>query len=76
MSVVTVVDTRSASVVSRPAIQARGFAEGDSVFAEITDQIVTELENAMKGGMDDTGCSRWCVGPLAGGSHGHCGVDR
>ena len=41
-------------MVSRPAIQARGFAEDDSVFAEITDQIVTELENAMKGGMDDT----------------------
>ncbi|PKC19755.1 ribonuclease J [Cutibacterium acnes] len=54
LSVVTVVDTRSASVVSRPAIQARGFAEGDSVFAEITDQIVTELEKAMAGGMDDT----------------------
>ena len=54
LSVVTVVDTRSAAVVSRPAIQARGFAEGDSVFAEITDQIVTELEKAMAGGMDDT----------------------
>lgn len=54
LSVVTVVDTRSASVVSRPAIQVRGFAEGDSVFAEITDQIVTELEKAMAGGMDDT----------------------
>lgn len=54
LSVVTVVDTRSASVVSRPTIQARGFAEGDSVFAEITDQIVTELEKAMAGGMDDT----------------------
>ncbi|WP_041710004.1 ribonuclease J [Cutibacterium avidum] len=53
LSVVTAVDTRSAIVVSRPAIQARGFAEDDSVFAEITDQIVTELENAMKGGMDD-----------------------
>ena len=54
LSVVTAVDTRSATVVSRPAIQARGVAENDSVFAEITDQIVTELENAMKGGMDDT----------------------
>ena len=54
LSVVTVVDTRSASVVSRPSVQARGFAEGDSVFAEITDQIVTELEKAMAGGMDDT----------------------
>lgn len=54
LSVVTVVDTRSASVVSRPAVQVRGFAEGDSVFAEITDQIVAELEKAMAGGMDDT----------------------
>ena len=66
LSVVTVVDTRSASVVSHPAIQARGFAEGDSVFAEITDQIVAELEKAMAGGMDDTHrlqqVVRWTIG--------------
>ncbi len=53
ISVVIAVNTREASVISGPDIQARGFAEGEESYDQIRRQIVTELEKAMNDGVDD-----------------------
>ncbi len=53
ISIVTAVNTREGSIVSGPAIQARGFAEGEESYDRIRKQIVAELEKAMNDGVDD-----------------------
>lgn len=53
ISVVAGVNTRESSVISGPAIQARGFAEGEESYDKIRKQIVSELEKAMNDGVDD-----------------------
>ena len=53
ITVVAVVDARAGSLVSGPDIHARGFAEDDSVFDDISRQLVKELEKAMADGASD-----------------------
>lgn len=53
VTVLAVVDTNNASVVSGPEIHARGLAEDDSVFDAILDDIKNALEDAMRGGASD-----------------------
>ena len=54
ISVVTVVDLRSKSMVSGPDIHARGFAEDDAAFDDIRSQIAEALTSALRDGVDDT----------------------
>ena len=54
ISVVTVVDLRTKSMVSGPDIHARGFAEDDSAFDDIRSQIAESLTDALRDGVDDT----------------------
>ncbi|WP_130865721.1 ribonuclease J [Acidipropionibacterium timonense] len=53
ISVSAAVDPKHATIVSGPAIKAKGFAEDDRGYDEIRDRIVVELEKAMKDGVDD-----------------------
>ncbi|MDR1427577.1 MAG: ribonuclease J [Bifidobacteriaceae bacterium] len=54
ISVFAVVNARKRCIVAAPAIQARGMAESDDVFAEILPGLTTALENAMDAGAVDT----------------------
>ena len=54
VSVVTVVDLHTGSIVSGPDVHARGFAEDDSAFDGIRSQIAEALTSAMRDGVDDT----------------------
>ncbi len=54
ISVVTVVDLRTKSMVSGPDIHARGFAEDDSAFDDIRSQIAEALTSGLRDGVDDT----------------------
>lgn len=47
VSVVTVIDRATKRVVTGPDVHARGIAENDSVFDEITPKITTALEDAL-----------------------------
>ncbi|GAB3657486.1 ribonuclease J [Nocardioides korecus] len=71
ISVIVVVDSQSGKVVSGPEIHARGFAEQDSAFDEITGPIVAALDKARAEGVDDTyqlqQTIRRVVGRWAGG---------
>ena len=53
ISIVVVVNLRSNKVVSGPDIHARGFAEDDSVFDGVRQQLTDLLERSMADGMDD-----------------------
>jgi ribonuclease J len=53
ISIVVVVNLRSNKVVSGPDIHARGFAEDDSVFDDVRQQLTVLLERSMTDGMDD-----------------------
>ena len=53
ISIVVVVNLRSNKVVSGPDIHARGFAEDDSVFDGVRQQLTDLLERSMTDGMDD-----------------------
>jgi ribonuclease J len=53
ISVVTVVNTHTASIVSGPDIHARGFVEGERVFDSLRPLVVTALEDALREGIDD-----------------------
>jgi ribonuclease J len=53
ISVVTVVNTHTSTIVSGPDIHARGFVEGDNVFDSVRPLIVQALENALNEGVDD-----------------------
>nr|WP_041791633.1 ribonuclease J [Microlunatus phosphovorus] len=53
ISVIVVVNTHSAKIISGPDIHARGFGEDDSVFDSVRPQIVQALEEALADGVDD-----------------------
>ena len=53
ISVITVVDLHNRRIVSGPEIQARGIAEGDSVFEDVRTRTADALTTAMRDGVDD-----------------------
>ncbi len=53
ISVVIVIDSTNGKIVSGPEIHARGLAESDDVFREITEPIATAIEVAMADGNTD-----------------------
>ncbi len=54
ISVITVVNTHSSTIVSGPDIHARGFVEDDSVFDAVRPLITAALEAALAEGVDDS----------------------
>ncbi|MDQ3663298.1 MAG: ribonuclease J [Actinomycetota bacterium] len=54
ISVVAVIDSVTGKVASGPEIHARGFADDDSVFAELERLLVQALDVAVRDGVDDT----------------------
>ncbi|RYY42537.1 MAG: ribonuclease J, partial [Actinomycetales bacterium] len=54
ISVVVVVDSTNGKIVTGPEVHARGLAEDDSVFDEITPKIVDAVEQALREGTHDT----------------------
>ncbi|AXE38503.1 ribonuclease J [Acidipropionibacterium virtanenii] len=53
ISVVVAVNSREGSIISGPSIQARGVAEGEDSYSQVRDQVVEELEKALRQGVDD-----------------------
>ena len=54
ISVVSVVNLHSKKVLSGPDIHARGFAEDESVFDGVRQEVTDALVKAMRDGADDT----------------------
>ncbi|GAA3625997.1 ribonuclease J [Microlunatus ginsengisoli] len=54
ISVITVISTHSAKIVSGPEIHARGFVEDDHVFDPVIKLIVSDLEAALADGVEDS----------------------
>ncbi len=54
ISIISVVNTHNREVVSGPIINARGFAEDESVFDDVHRQIFDALEDALRDGVDDS----------------------
>ncbi|CAN5865036.1 hypothetical protein BH20ACT6_BH20ACT6_22380 [soil metagenome] len=54
ISVIVVVDSVSGKVVNGPQVQARGFAEDDAVFDDLTRLLVDALDGAARDGVDDS----------------------
>jgi ribonuclease J len=54
ISIIVVINTHAARIVSGPDIHARGFMEADSAFDEVRPLIVAALEEALADGVDDT----------------------
>ena len=53
ISVIIVINTHAAKIISGPDIHARGFLEDASVFEGVRPQIVSALEDALADGVDD-----------------------
>ena len=54
ISIISVVNRSTGTIVSGPEIHARGFAEGDAVFDEIIPKISAALEEAVRSNTDHT----------------------
>ena len=54
ISIITVVSLHNKEVISGPIINARGFAEEDTVFDAVHLQIYDALHDAMRDGVEDT----------------------
>lgn len=54
ISIITVVDAQTGHIVTGPEIHARGFAEDDQVFAEVTPLIAKALHDAAADGVRDS----------------------
>jgi ribonuclease J len=53
ISVIAVMDSVTGKLTAGPEIQARGFAEDDTVFDDLKPRIEAEIEKAIGGGVDD-----------------------
>jgi ribonuclease J len=53
ISVIAVMDSVTGKLTAGPEIQARGFAEDDTVFDDLKPKIEAEIEKAIGGGVDD-----------------------
>lgn len=54
ISIVAAVDLRSRMVISGPDISAKGFAEGEGIFDDVSGQVGMALLDALTDGVDDT----------------------
>ena len=54
ISVIAVVNTHAAKIISGPDIHARGFVEDDSIFDSVRPLIIAALEEALAEGVDDS----------------------
>ncbi|MCS3441538.1 ribonuclease J [Microbacterium phyllosphaerae] len=54
VSVIVVVDAQTGRIISGPEIHARGIAEDDSVFDDVTPKIIAALKEASGNGVRDT----------------------
>lgn len=54
ITVLAVVNTHNAELLSGPDVHARGFVEDDSVFDGVRDEVAVALVEAMREGVDDT----------------------
>ena len=67
ISIVVVVDSASGKVIAGPDIHARGFAEGDAVFASVRPKIVQALAEAAAQGTTDPHQLQQVVRRVVGG---------
>ena len=54
VTIIVVRDSSTGAIAAGPEIQTRGFAEGEDVFERVRPKLVTALEEARQGGVQDT----------------------
>lgn len=73
ISVVVVIDAQTGKIVAGPDIHARGFVEDESLFDQVRDKIVLELQDAVSSGVSGSHqlsqVVRRVVGKWVGGQH-------
>jgi ribonuclease J len=73
ISVVVVIDAQTGKIVAGPDIHARGFVEDETLFYQVRDKIVLELQDAVSSGVSGSHqlsqVVRRVVGKWVGGQH-------
>ena len=73
ISVVVVIDSQTGKIVAGPDIHARGFVEDETLFDQVRDKIVMELQDAVSSGVSGSHqlsqVVRRVVGKWVGGQH-------
>lgn len=73
ISVVVVIDAQTGKIVAGPDIHARGFVEDETLFDQVRDKIVLELQDAVNSGVSGSHqlsqVVRRVVGKWVGGQH-------
>ena len=73
ISVVVVIDSQTGKIVAGPDIHARGFVEDETLFDQVRDKIVLELQDAVSSGVSGSHqlsqVVRRVVGKWVGGQH-------